>query len=72
MTPIRCSTADTRMVDCVCFRLRSSDVSELSMNYTQKQAEQCCLVAVDASFAAAVDQLGLTWNFPLLTDRERN
>lgn len=63
-TPIRCSMADTRMVGCVCFRLRSSDVSELSMNYTQEQAEQSCCVAVDASFAAEADPLAAHLEFP--------
>lgn len=36
-TPIRCSMADTLMVGCGCFRLRNSDVSELSINYTHRQ-----------------------------------
>lgn len=32
---IRCSKANTLTDDCGCFRLRSSDVSESPMNYTQ-------------------------------------
>lgn len=52
MTPIRCSMADTRMVGCVCFRLRSSDVSELSMNYTQAQGGSSSSVAAVASLSA--------------------
>lgn len=54
--------ADTRMVGCVCFRLRSSDVSELSINYTQEQVELHSYFV--ASFAAAADQLAAHLEFP--------
>lgn len=39
--------ADTLMVGCGCFRLRNSDVSELSINYTHKgriRGFSCCLI----------------------------